>query len=305
MNALVWMLTACVGGEEPGGPQEVVDEPAPYIYEDLDDDQIAYDQAEVEAALDLAFASVRDLHAGPPIDAYEAAMVGASDDCPDYYSDGENVYWYDYCTSDAGAAFSGYAFYYVLDDYSDGYYTWDGVQMYAEASIETSDGHAFEGGGYAYLLTGDSPDGGIIYYSVLGGAFSWDGDEIDGTWMGEGLRAETGMWLSHYPEYEANYAYVSGGVTNLPSTYETVSFTDLTYGNRKGGWPCVGEPGGAVSVRAEDGSWFDVVFDVDADTWEVDEALCDGCGTVWHRGEIVGEACPDVSPLVDWESAPW
>jgi hypothetical protein len=26
---------------------------------------------------------------------------------------------------------------------------------------------------------------------------------------------------------------------------------------------------------------------------------------VWWRGEVIGEACPDTSGLVSWETRPW
>lgn len=304
----LWTLAACGSGDEeatkPAAEQEV-EEPVPYVYEELEDEALAYDQAEVEATLNYALSQALEFHAEPALDAYFVAMEEATEDCPDYYSDGTNVYWYDYCTSDSGASFSGYSYAYAYSDYSDGYYVYNGDQVYAQAVIETSDGYDFEAGGGATSLILDDPSGAIIYYSALGGAFAWNGGGIEGTWMDEGVRAETSMWISHYPEYGANYVSLSGGVTNLSSVYETVSFTGVSYGNPEGWWPCDGEVAGTMSVRASDGSWFDVVFDVNGETWEVDEALCDGCGTVWHRGEIVGEACPDPTPLVDWESKPW
>jgi len=301
-----WVLAAC-GGQPQGGSDSDQEqtEPVPYIYDDLGEDETPYDQAEVEATLDLALAEVLDWHADPAVAAYEAAMEGATEDCPNYYSDGGNEYWYDYCTSDKGASFSGYAFYYAYDDYSDGTYVYNGDEVYAEAVIDTPEGDAFEAGGYAYALLLDDGNGANIWYSALGGAFSWTGGGIEGTWMEAGVRAETALWISTYPAYGANYAYVSGGATNLGGDYDTVSFTDLTYGNAVGGWPCDGEPGGTMSVRAADGSWFDVVFDVDPDTWTIPDGTCDGCGEVWHRGEVVGEACVDPTPLVDWEGAPW
>ncbi len=311
MTLAIWLLGACGGGSEGEGQgssqtEQTVDEPAPYIYEDLDDEETPYDQAELEATLNLALAQALEWHAQPALDAYAEAMKGASDDCPDYYSDGSNIYWYDYCTSESGSTFNGYAYSYVYEDYSDGTYVYNGDQIYAQAVIETEDGYDFEAGGYAYdMILDDDVNGAIIHYSALGGAFAWNGGGVEDTWMGEGVRAETAMWISHYPEYNANYVYLNGGVTNLSSVYETVSFTEISYGNQAGWWPCDGEVAGTMSARAEDGSWFDVVFDVDGATWEVDEALCDGCGTVWHRGEIVGEACPDPTPLIDWESAPW
>ena len=308
MTGLVWWLVAC-GGKEPAVEEQQetpVEEPSPYIYDDLDDDATApYDQAAVEEALNEAFASAISFHAGPPIDAYKLAMEGATDDCPDYYSDGTNTYWYDYCTSSKGASFNGYSYYYAYDGYNDGTYTYVGDQVYVEAVIETADGDDFEGGGYAYKLNLTDADGNLVYYSVLGGAFSWTGGGVEDTWMGDGVRAETSMWISVYPEYDMNFISLAGGVTNLNSQYDTVSFTDVVYGSTGSWWSCPGEPGGTVSVRADDGTWFDVVFDVNPETWEVEEDLCDGCGTVWHRGEIVGEACPDPRPLTDWEDAPW
>ena len=153
MIAWIWVLGAC-GGQQQGDSETGADvtEPAPYIYEDTGGEALSFDQAEVEATLNLALSEALEWHADPAVAAYETAMEGASDDCPNYYSDGANTYWYDYCTSDKGASFSGYAFYYAYDDYSDGTYVYNGDEVYAEAVIDTPEGDAFEAGGYAYAL---------------------------------------------------------------------------------------------------------------------------------------------------------
>lgn len=290
-------------------PEEAVSTPSPYVVDEVEDDETPYDQDAVEAALNEAISAALALNASPVLDGYEAVMAGATDDCPNYYSDGGNVYWYDYCTSDLGSTFNGYVFYYAYDDYDDGSgLVYNGRQLYAEAVVQTADGYAFEGGGYATQLFGVGNDGSNdyqIYYSDVGGAFSWDGAGVQDTWLGEGVRAETGYWITEYPAYGMNAISLWGGVTGLPGTYDTVSFTDVVYGNDTIGWPCSGEVAGTISVRAEDGTWFDVVFDPDGTSWTADEATCDGCGSVWHRGELVGQACPDPDPLVSWEGAPW
>lgn len=313
MRFWVLVLAGCAGPpDNTVSPiaEEPVETPTPYIYDDVDSGSSAeFDQSAIEAAMSDAVSSALALNASPALRSYEAAMAGASDDCPDYYTDGTNVYWYDYCTSTAGASFSGYSFYYAYDAYYDGYMTYYGEALYAEASIETVDGQTFTGGGSATLLEGPTDDGGYVYYSDLAGDFSWDGEEAEGTWMEDGVGAELNLWIASYAEYDYTYAYVSGGITGLGEGDSTVSFTEVQIAaGPQGWWVCPEEPSGTISVRGEDGSWFDVVFDVtyaeDGETLVIADGACDGCGTVWHRGEEVGSACADLSPLVA-SGSPW
>ena len=58
-------------------------------------------------------------------------------------------------------------------------------------------------------------------------------------------------------------------------------------------------------LRDAEGRWLSILFDVDAETWAVDEGACDGCGAVWWQGQEIGEACIDASVLLDWEERPW
>lgn len=305
---LTLLLSACGQKQEPATDDTSVaaeeELPSPYIADEVTDDPPAYDQAAVEAAIALALDEALSWHSGPVLDAYEAAMSAASSGCPDYYESDGNTYWYDYCTSSRGASFNGYAFDYVYEDYNDGSGTvYSGRQLYAEATIDAPGVGTFEGGGYASQLEGTTSDGAAIFSSGMAGSFHWDGHGVEGTWLDGDTRPELSYWAAYYEEYNLRYVSVSGGVSGLPGDYSTLAFTDLVYSDSPW-WACPGEPSGTISVRANDGTWFDIVFDVAAD-WTVDEAACDACGAVWRRGELVGQACPDVEGLVDWGVSPW
>lgn len=100
-----------------------------------------------------------------------------------------------------------------------------------------------------------------------------------------------------------------GGISGLegfPADISAVSFDGLTFRSKAAGASCAREPGGAVSVRGPDGSWYDVLFDGPTDDApETDAATCDGCGATWFRGGEVGGTCLEAAGYLAWEGAPW
>ena len=62
-------------------------------------------------------------------------------------------------------------------------------------------------------------------------------------------------------------------------------------------------------MQTPGGGHYQLVFDgVDptADVVDVPEtSQCDGCGELFFMGESLGELCPDLGPLMDWEGRPW
>lgn len=316
------MLLACGGAAVETSPEAAPDtsspttpptEPSPWIYEEDSEPVAEFDAEALEAAVQSALFRIRDTTAAPVLAAYGSAMQGQGDYCPDYYA-GEDgsIYWFDYCTSEYGTSFNGYAFSYDYVDYPDGSgYLYNGDAVFSAATIETADGRTFSGAGTAYGLIASWPVEGEahkVYYTVLEGSFEWNGAEAEGTWIEEGVNPDLSVQLAQFDDYpDIRVAYVVGGVTGLDEDFDTVVFDDVAL------WDealttsgCEAEPSGSVSIRSPDGDWYDVLFDgpIDEEA-EVVPGTCDGCGTAWFRGEQVGAVCADFSELLGWENTPW
>jgi hypothetical protein len=281
------------------------DPPAPYIYDEddppvADEDVVAIGDA-VELAIDQALA----IDASPVFDAYDTVMTGQSGACPAYYSDAGNTYWFDDCTSEEGAYFSGYGYTILYEDYPDPYsgFLYNGRGLYAAATVLDGAGHTFDGAGSAYRLTADL---GAEHYdqTIVQGTFGWDGAGVDGTWLASGVSPDITVLAYTNADYDGHYVELDGGLSPLDAgdfvavAFDTVQWMDENMGNT-----CILEPQGSISVRAADGGWYDVVFDGSVEA-VVDPSVCDGCGTAFYRGEPLGEVCPDFSALIAASGAP-
>lgn len=316
---LTLSLLACTDEEIVDEPIVEELEPSPYIYDEGETVEPMLSAEAVAAAIDEAFDVAVELEAQPILDGYMRLMESEEEGCPDYYSDGDNTYWYDYCETEEGAYFSGYGFGYSYTDFEADGYLYNGEQVFTISQIISPEGYTFEGGGAAYMLEAEFIEDGenvphTIAYSVIQGAFSYDGPEADDTWLTTELSPDLTVAVYNipeneiYPTYMGNLMSIEGGINGLTGDAGTVVF-EVTLHDEGVGNPCPQEPAGTVSVRDSEGLWYDVVYDgVEAfsgDTMDMDE--CDGCGAVWFRGEHLGEACTlDPSGLLDWEGAtPW
>ncbi len=310
---VIFLLLACGEGEV------VVDDtdpqPSPYIYDDGEEAEPSLSEADISGAIDEIIGELMLLNAAPILDSYVAATGGQQEDCPDMFESDGSVYWYDYCYADDGSYFAGYGFYYEYEDYeTDESYIYNGSQLFTESEVTNAEGHVFSGGGSASDLRADYV--GIesvehtVFYSVIGGGFSFDGPEADESWMSEGLSPALttyGYWIPEVNGYTGNLLYVTGGVSGLVGTANAVALEDFSMFPVSLGSSCETEPHGTISVRSTDGLWYDVVFD-GPEAWSgdvVDAADCDGCGTIYFRGEAMGEACSTFDGLLDWGEQPW
>jgi len=301
--ALALILAGCSHGTVDSSGNIAVDPDEPYLLDEGTADTADVDITGLEASLAGAIASARRYNGDPAISGYALAMAEATSDCPEWYADSSGLpYWYDTCTTDAGASFSGYGYYIDYEGYSDGTYTWTGPAVYAAATIVTAAGDTFTGSGSAYSLVGDAESNGVaytVYYSVVSGAFAWDGAGSGGTWVSEGGEPALGAWLTDYSGVHG--AYFDGSVPVDPETgYDAAVFEEASISDPEAGWACPGEIAGTLSLHAVDGPWFEVLYTGDS------AEDCDQCGRVWTAGVEIGEACVDGSAWVDWESsAPW
>lgn len=296
--ALLALAAGCTSPAAPDdSPAASVD--APYLLDTGAGQAEPIDEAGLEAALAEVVATARGLNGAPAVTAYATAMGAASDDCPSWYTDGSGLpYWYDACTTADGATFSGYGYGVRYDDTDTGDgYRWTGAAVYTAATITGADGATFTGSGSATALVGLTADGGLVYYSVVGGDFT--SSATTGTWL-DGATPNLSMWLSDSAGYHG--VYLSGSVPLTGADYDLAVLDAVSIAGANTGWPCPGEPAGSVSVHGADGTWYEVLFD---GGWEQDPATCDSCGSVWVDGVPRGTACVDASAWADWDSSPW
>lgn len=291
-------LWACK--DEPAASTETValdpafdDDPSEYAYtpEDGTVEPISLDA--LAAGLDDALRVTLGFTADPVMSAYDGLMAQADSGCPAYYSYDGNSFWYDSCTSDEGATYDGYGFYYAYEDYYDGTYTWNGATFTGLARIEDADGHVFEAGGSAGTIVADYEGWQVVYTTVYGG-FSWDGDEATDTWLETDGDPDLYMYGARHTETGGWYAYVEGGASGVSDTLSAVTLNGVLFGDAAGGVTCEIEPIGDLSARDLNGTWYEIDFDA---VQSRDNAACDGCGEVTVEGQVLGEVCVDLSNL--------
>ncbi len=307
---MLTLLLACTPATD--DPTAKVDEPyapAPYIVAEADPPVASISASELEGAIAEALSLGTAIRGDAVFPSYFAVMEGADEGCPNYYETDGNVYWYDACTSEDGTEFNGYSLYYYYDhtDAGDGsFYTGDA--MSGVAQVRDADGNAFEAGGAAYDLKIEG-DGFTYWYSVAQGGFSYDGPEAEGTWLEQGLSPDMVQIVYYVPNGEAKAYLLQGSVSGLTGTFTSAVFDGITMPDPTfAGYyeACALEPGGVVSLRDEDGAWYDVLFDGYTDLQPTTpEGLCDGCGEAYYRGEALGTVCVDFTYLNSWEGAPW
>jgi hypothetical protein len=309
MTSLILLLSACDAGSGDVVVDDAPVEAVPYIYTTEDTATASLTVSDLELRVADALASTWTIDATPVFDAYEAVMTGADGYCPNYYELDGNQYWYDDCTSDLGAAFSGYAFFYRYDgDVIDGL-AYTGAALYGVGSATSAEGARLEFGGSAQTYTavpdGVAEDSDAYYvYSVsqVQGGFAYDAS-TEG-WLSNGEAPDLVSVGYYVPSYAGIYVYVDGS----PGSSEegATVFDELILYSENLMPDCPNEPYGGISVRDVDGEWYDIIFHGPSEYGEaVDSALCDGCGDAYFHGELLGEVCADFSVLTNWEVSPW
>ncbi len=320
MRPLLLLLLACNGAPADkgdgapwnGNSEEDVDsaeplDPTEWTYVPDEEIQHQYDRALVESALAEVYALLPSLHAGPVLEAYADAMDSSDPACPDRYETDGNVFWYAACESASGMYYSGYAFDYQYEDVDlngDGT-LWDASVVSGSATL-SQDSDYLHISGNAYLANAVQEGVDVGQSQVFGWMEVWGPRWTGLGWLGSGLAPSIGMYSYHLPNESgesARYLYAEGTLGGMDPGIPGIELT-LAIGNEEVGFPCSVEPAGSVAIRDTSGAWWEVVFDVNIETWRSTGA-CDGCGTVFYQGEAVGEACADPTALLDWERAPW
>lgn len=304
------LLVACGSGDEPGSDAAGgghAEAPSEYTYDPGEEASDDFTAEEAGLAIDDFLAAAFDLNAAPVFAAYDGAMAHADEDCPAYYEQDGNVFWYSYCTSDSGAYYDGYGFTYVYEDtelFGEGAGVWDAVVLSGAADITEPDGSTFHFGGYAYLAQGwNEAYSADTYYSAVAGAFVWDSPDAAGTWISDGASPAWAMYMLDSGQY-GKAVYLAGSAVILGGSASAIDVGELGLYDTGWGFPCDLEPAGTISVRSQRGTWVDVVYDVDGDTWAL-TGECDGCGEGFVEGDSIGQVCSDFTGLLAWGGSPW
>lgn len=274
--------------------------PSAYLYPDTANSppDLAVDvvSSGVQAVLDDLFW----YNGSPVFAAYDEVMQLADDTCPAINESNGIFSWEDNCTNLEGDQFAGFMNDYHLLDIV------EGRSYRAEATVTTVDGRrltiAGEGGIEASLDNRwwRSDVDGVMYY---------DGPAADGTWVDSGIELSLSYYLETDGAGTITSVQLDGAVSELTGDVSAVSFSELQFAFSEALSTCPEEPYGSLAVRDASGVWADLVFDVEGDVKSgytvSDEALCDGCGTLWYGGENLGQACIDAETIRNAEVPPW
>lgn len=298
-------------GTDPDADPGSDDGPPPYVA-DEDPVEPAWTLDEVSAAIGEAVDALRAVRGSDIFYTYAELLDSRSSTCPytnDDYAELYGVdYWYDSCTVADGTSYSGFGYGYVNTDVVSGQYVYPlSAYLYADLAIGRADGSVFNAAGSAsQSIYQDTYYGYEVNSFSAGGEFNWDAPEAAGTWLADGLSLSISELMLHYPGTEYRYVYVDGGVSRLRGMSDTVEFDALYAATAAAGSPCEAEPGGTIRVRDATGEWYEVYFHgPQYGTATSFPPECDGCGEVWFRGERLGEVCPDLAGLYDWEGWTW
>ncbi len=306
---------------EPDAQEEsdTAEQPSDYIYDEEEQDSPSLPMTDVEDAITQALQAIFEIDPALFHNAYDrairpaymAAAEGLDEDCPyyvDYYLEDYNqYYWSDNCTDERGTSFTGYGISYNTDEAEspDGYYVYNRY-FYGDAAIGDSDGYLIEGSGYFSYSEYSTPGYSRWLYIDAYGKYRSDHPDQADTWLAQDLDIEIKMTATRYEGYPGNTMSLTASIGGLTGVVSSVRMEDVYLYNESLGSMCPGEPSGRVSVRDDEGNWYEVDFH-GPKYWGAATFLpqCDGCGEVSWRGEPLGTVCPDFSPLLDWETRPW
>lgn len=215
--------------------------------------------------------ALRELYLG----LLHAGDAGCPGESVDYIADGSIPL--DGCTSSTGYTYRGLSEYEEGSD--DGW--WFALTLGDLYISEPSGASLAIGGTFAYEAHVE--DGAATFSGEATGTFSYDGE--DG-WMAEG--GSLAFWLSGVSGSSGRGVALVGAVGG-PLVGSGVFFEDLYFGDvagPDGQAACGAHPSGGLSLRGEDGRWYDLTF-----------TDCSGCGTVLFEGQELGETCTDITAL--------
>lgn len=329
---MLWLI-ACGGEASLGTVKEEQTMPSAYVPPEQGPPSEPLTLPEIEAAIPEALEKLFTADPRLVFDAYDEMMSGQDSVCPTYDSYFEEeygrAYWEGVCTAESGMAINGYSEYLRLQPAQDeDCYNYNGlcVEDYGyfvgDAVFNRADGQEFVMSGFTTINQLDYGD--YRYWrSYMTGSFIWDGTEREQSWLGDARDYYIRVEAYQY-DIGARYLWMDGALGDMDGRVNTVYFTnvlwyDTLYGTASGNpTECVYgpdrrvEPGGSISLRDDNGRWYEVLFDgYTAVGSAVFPPLCDGCGEVFLDGVSMGQVCPDFSALDGWgentdeQEGPW
>jgi hypothetical protein len=311
---LLWIpALACGEGGVFGGGEL----PSPYAEDgDADGDTPAMS---ADAVIDAAFSGLETFMQLEPdaiVDAYEALAVPDAE-CPEEYeaySQGgvEAIIWSTPgCTTAAGVEFQGSARFERVTT-NEGGYTGEGATLSAEGGafrVTAPGGEFLQYAGYLYYDRSTDGESTNSYFDFSGTAEADPQTAAASPALADGVTVSGGFYTYAGPGYKGmgGSGFLAGPSLGDARAFQ---FSDFVINSNE----CPEEPIGTVSVRDDEGYWYDVVFDIatydpeigDDPIWE--PANCDGCGAFMAGGAPSGEACVEagrVPGLLDWQDYPW
>ncbi len=284
----------------PPDPPDAVDLPSAYGWTGGTDYGDPLPIEVIAEAMETAVAAGPTYTPAPIFDAYSLAMLAARSDCPGPVDSGSVIFWIGACETPEGSVFDGYA---QLTEYDDANFS--GTTYFANATITTASGYRYVSAAHITdVQIGGVSDDRRQYDTFTGavtGTNTWDGPGVSGTWMEEGLLPAMTLTFTVYEDGARDGTLT--GVVAIPGDVFLAASYDATLWNEASGAACAEEPSGTVSLRDPDGNWYEARFDGGLEV--EDASACDGCGTVYWRGQEVGEVCPDFSTWLSWGTRPW
>lgn len=284
--------------------QETEDQlPGEYVYTP-EDESVVFDPVAAAASLEAFFDVVYTLNSAPVIDAYFDTLNLASSDCPSVYpGQGEDLFWISStCETETGTRFSGYASYYEYNNESvfrSDDVRYSGAQLRGVGQVVEPDGTTLWMEGEVYNLVGQQDDL-TVHYSSMEGWFSWDRPEVLDIWLGDD-RVNPNLELRASSSGAYRKLEIEGGVSGLSGGYESIYLSDISLGAISSNPECQLEPEGALWLRADNGEWFELIFE----GGPASGSNCDGCGRVFQGIDELDPLCVDFSRLLAWSVSPW
>jgi hypothetical protein len=292
--------------------------PPPYIYTSKTEEKLpSLTPKQVETAISEGLAALVTIDPMALHTTYESFRAQSDDNCPyydeDYYETYNTVYWGDACTTVAGTAFDGYAYSENNDGYYDGYNLFPEYRyFYGTARITDVDGNSWQGSGYStyyqyHYALDTSLDTSSVYSNWSSyGSFERTGSFAEENWMDSGFSYEIYRYVGYYGYYPGAELVLDASISGLDTIAGTLDVNDFYIYSETLGSPCAEEAFGTISVRSDEGDWFEATFD-GPPYWGGANfpAACDGCADLYFEGEVIGTVCPDFSVLSGWTVAPW
>lgn len=252
---------------------------------------------------------------GPAWQGNVQALGEAEPGCPDLYvgkpdpeeDEAQGLSWSDRCSTSGGLDFGGHVWWTGAVEVSTDEAA--GTTTQASRALE-ADGVVAQGDEVLFELDGEAEEGLLRIEDGSYTRWSWSSalnTTVTGTWpFGGGALA--GGWRS-----DLNLSATGGDVDSLALSGDTFLFDarlaerfdsfslDITLSGPTGAGPedCLEEPLGWMALRTPDAYWFDLVFEPEEGSEDYENqpyAGCDGCGTLYIRGQEQPEpVCLDLS----------